>query len=112
MTHGDICLVDFGIPFGSEPGYKRPVVIVQSDKDNLNNLNTTVVIPLTSNTANADLLGNVFVAKKESKLTKDSVALAHQIVVVDKFRLGEAISKMPKHIMKEIENAIDYVIKD
>ena len=47
MTHGDICLVDFGIPFGSESGYKRPVVIVQSDKDNLNNLNTTVVIPQT-----------------------------------------------------------------
>ena len=112
MTHGDICLVYFGIPFGSEPGYKRPVVIVQSDKDNLNRLNTTVVVPLTSNIANADLPGNVFITKKESKLTKDSVALAHQIVVVDKFRLGEPISIMPKHIMKQIENAIDYVIKE
>jgi mRNA interferase MazF len=112
MTHGDVCLVDFGIPFGSEPGYKRPVVIVQSDKENLNRLNTVVVVPLTSNTANADLPGNVFIAKKDSKLTKDSVALAHQIIVVDRFRLDEKLSRMPNHIMKEIENAIDYVIKE
>lgn len=45
MTRGDIFMLDFGVPFGSEPGYRRPVVIVQSDKENLNNLNTTVVVP-------------------------------------------------------------------
>ena len=38
MTRGDIYLLDFGIPFGSEPGMCRPVVIIQSDKENLNNI--------------------------------------------------------------------------
>ena len=60
MTRGDIYLLDFGIPFGSEPGMCRPVVIIQSDKENLNGLNTKVVIPLTSNTINSTLRGNVF----------------------------------------------------
>ena len=47
MIRGDIYMLDFGIPFGSEPGYRRPVIIIQSNKENLNNLNTTIVVPLT-----------------------------------------------------------------
>lgn len=65
MTRGDIYLLDFGIPFGSEPGMCRPVVIIQSDKEILNGLNTKVVIPLTSNTINSTLRGNVFISKKK-----------------------------------------------
>ena len=61
MTRGDVYMLDFGVPFGSEPGMKRPAVIIQSDKDNLNGLNTKIVIPLTSNTVNAELKGNVIV---------------------------------------------------
>ncbi len=38
MTRGDVCMLDFGIPIGSEPGMRRPVVIIQSEKDNLNGL--------------------------------------------------------------------------
>ena len=75
MTRGDVYMLDFGIPFGSEPGMRRPVVIIQSDKENLNRLNTKVVVPLTSNTVNADLRGNVFLPKNETGLSKDSVAL-------------------------------------
>ena len=112
MTRGDIYMLDFGIPYGSEPGMRRPVVIIQSDKENLNGLNTKVVIPLTSNTVNADLRGNVFLPKTESGLSKDSVALVHQIVVVDKFRLEEKKSKLPKNLLKKIEDEIDYVTKE
>ena len=61
MTRGDIFMVDFGIPFGSEVGYRRPVIIIQSDKENLIKLNTTLVIPLTSNTVYADYKGNVYI---------------------------------------------------
>lgn len=64
MTRGDVYMLDFGVPFGSEPGMRRPVVIIQADKENLNGLNTKVVVPLTSNTINADLKGNVFISKK------------------------------------------------
>lgn len=112
MTRGDIYLLNFGDPFGSEPGYLRPAVVVQSEKENLENLNTTVVIPLTSNTNYAEYRGNVFISKQESGLNKDSVALAHQIITVDKLRLKEKIGKFPKSFMKRIDEAIDYVLKD
>ncbi|MDD6486703.1 MAG: type II toxin-antitoxin system PemK/MazF family toxin [Spirochaetales bacterium] len=112
MTRGDVCMLDFGIPIGSEPGMRRPVVIIQSEKDNLNGLNTKLVIPLTSNTVNAELRGNVFITKKDSGLSKDSVALVHQIVVVDKIRLEEKIARLPKKILLKIEEEIDYVTKE
>ncbi|WP_022932935.1 type II toxin-antitoxin system PemK/MazF family toxin [Treponema bryantii] len=112
MTRGDIYMLDFGIPFGSEPGRRRPIVIIQADKENLDNLNTKVVVPLTSNTINAELRGNVFLPKKESGLSKDSVALVHQIIVVDKIRLEEKIAKLPKNLLSKIEEEIDYVTKE
>ena len=108
MIRGDIYMLDFGIPFGSEPGYRRLVIIIQSNKENLNNLNTTIVVPLTSNTINKNLAGNVFIPKS---LSKDSVALVHQIIVVDKFRLDEQISTLPKEILSQIDSQIDYVLK-
>ena len=112
MIRGDIYMLDFGIPFGSEPGRRRPVVIIQADKENLNNLNTKIVVPLTSNTINAEMRGNVFLPKSKTGLSKDSVALTHQIVVVDKFRLDEKISKLPKNLLSKIEEEIDYVTKE
>ena len=111
MIRGDIYMLDFGIPFGSEPGYRRPVIIIQSNKENLDNLNTTIVIPLTSNTINKNLPGNIFIPKSLSNLSKDSVALVHQIIVVDKFRLDEQISKLPKEILSQIDSQIDYILK-
>ena len=112
MTRGEVYMLDFGVPFGSEPGMRRPVVIIQSDRDNLNGLNTKVVVPLTSNTVNANVRGNVFIPKKESGLSKDSAALVHQIIVVDKMRLEEKLVKLSKDILKKIEDEIDYVTKD
>lgn len=102
MTRGDIYMLAFGIPFGSEPGMCRPLVIIQSDKENLNGLNTKVVILLTSNTINSTLRGNVFISKKDSGLSKDSVALVHQIIVVDKTRLETKLAKLPKDIKKRL----------
>ena len=50
--------------------------------------------------------------KKDSGLSKDSVALVHQIIVVDKTRLETKLAKLPKNILKKIENEIDYVTKE
>ena len=105
-------MLDFGVPFGSEPGMRRPVVIIQADKDNLRGLNTRLVIPLTSNTVHADSQGNVFIPSTASGLPKDSVALIHQMIVVDTMRLEEKIARIPMPVLSQIEAAIDYVTKE
>ena len=111
MTRGELWWVDYGIPFGSEPGFRRPVVILQNDFFNASKINTTIVIPLSTNLVLADVPGNVFIDKKESKLSKDSVILISQLGVVDKQRLIERISKVNKAIMNKIAENIAFILE-
>jgi mRNA interferase MazF len=110
MTRGEIWWVDYGIPYGSEPGYRRPVIILQSDFFNSSKINTTVVIPISSNLLLADVPGNIYVEKRDSKLGKDSVILVSQIGVIDKERLIEKASRINREIMEKIENNIMFVL--
>lgn len=59
MIRGEIWMVDFGVPFGSEPGFKRPAIIVQSDAFNLTSMHTTIVIPLTTNSTMQECATNI-----------------------------------------------------
>jgi len=110
MTRGELWWADFGIPFGSEPGYKRPVIIIQNDFFNRSNINTTIVIPLTTNILLADAPGNILFKKNESKLKKDSVITISQIEVIDRQRLIEKINKIDKSIINIIENNIMFIL--
>jgi len=110
MTRGELWWADFGIPFGSEPGYKRPVLIIQNDFFNNSKINTTIVIPLTTNMAFADAPGNILITKHESKLKKDSVIIISQIEVIDRQRLIEKITKINRDIIEKIENNILFIL--
>lgn len=106
MIRGDIWWVDFGEPFGSEPAFRRPAVIVQNNDFNKSDMNTTIVIPLTTNLRLADFPGNYFINKNESKLSKDSVVVTPQITVIDKIRLLEHISKLSEYTMNKISDSL------
>jgi len=110
MTRGEIWWADLGIPFGSEPGYRRPVLIIQSDFLNESGIHTTVVLPLSTNTLLAEMPGNVLVRKAVSKLAKDSVIAAHQIHVIDRQRLVERVSKPRKQVLQEVEACLLFVL--
>ena len=110
MTRGELWWVDYGIPYGSEPGYRRPVIILQNDFFNNSNMNTTIVIPLSTNLILADVPGNILIEKRYSKLGKNSVILLSQIGVVDKQRLMERVSKIDKSIMEKIENNLAFIL--
>jgi mRNA interferase MazF len=110
MTRGEIWWADFGIPFGSEPGFRSPVLIVQDDPFNLSRIQTTVVIPLSTNLSLRHAPGNVFVPKEESELTKDSVIVVSQLSAIDKRRMIEKAGRIPKKILNEVENGIKQVL--
>ena len=110
MIRGELWWVDYGIPYGSEPGYRRPVIVMQNDFFNNSKINTTIVIPLSTNLLLADVPGNIFIDKNESNLGKDSVILLSQIGVIDKQRLTEKISKINKNIIEKIENNILFIL--
>jgi len=110
MRRGELWWADFGIPFGSETGYRRPVLVMQNDFFNDSKINTTVVIPLTTNLILADAPGNVLIAKDESKLKKDSVMVISQIQAIDRRRLIEKITKLDRAMIEDVENNVLFIM--
>ena len=110
MTRGELWWADFGMPFGSESGYRRPVLILQNDFYNNSKINTIVVVPLTTNILYADAPGNIVINKKDSKLSKDSVLVVSQIRAIDKKRLIEKISKINRTMILELDNNILFLL--
>jgi len=110
MIRGEIWWADFGIPFGSEPGFRRPVVIMQNDSFTESKINTVIVVPITTNTVLADAPGNVLLKRTDVTLSKDSVIVVSQITVLDKDRLIEKESKISKKIMEEVESGIRLIL--
>jgi len=110
MTRGELWWADLGIPFGSEPGYKRPVLIVQNDFLNKSKINTTIVVPLTTNMIFADAPGNILITKSESKLKKDSVITVSQTGVIDRRRIIEKITKLDRALVEKVGNSIMFIL--
>jgi mRNA interferase MazF len=110
MIRGEIWWADLGVPLGSEPGFNRPVLIVQDDAFNKSRINTVIIIPLTTNMVLADAPGNVMLELEETKLAKDSVAIVSQIGVIDRTRLREKVSKLNKENIEQIEYGIKVVL--
>ncbi|HSS52996.1 MAG TPA: type II toxin-antitoxin system PemK/MazF family toxin [Thermoanaerobaculia bacterium] len=110
MSQGEIWWADLGEPAGSGPGYRRPVVIVQSDSLNQSRIGTVVCVPLTSNLRWADAPGNVLLSTRSTGLPKDSVANASLIVAIDKRELAECIGKLPRRQLDLVLTGIDAVL--
>jgi mRNA interferase MazF len=110
MIRGEIWQAEFGIPYGSEIGHSRPVLIVQDDSFNKSRIKTIVVLPLTTNLRLLDAPGNVFLGKKESKLLNDSAIIVAQLYAVDRSRFKEKISKINKNIMEQVEIGMKLVL--
>jgi len=69
-------MVDFGAPSGPEQAGVRPAIVLQDDELN-QDLETSIVIPLTSKTKWLSIPTTVFLPAGEAGLTQDSVALCH-----------------------------------
>ena len=112
MTHGEIWLIDFGNPKGSLPSKLRPAVIMQNDLLEICKLNTTIVIPFTSNLSRADNTPNVFFTKEKTGLSKDSVALIHLIGAVNKFCFAEKLSRLSETNYAKLVSAVTQIISN
>jgi mRNA interferase MazF len=106
VVRGEIWWATLPTLRASEPGYKRPVLILQSDAFNRSNINTVICVIITSNIGLARAPGNVMLSKKDSNLPKKSVINVSQIVTLDKSYLTECAGTISKNIMHKVENGI------
>jgi len=105
IQRGEIYWANLPEPTGSEPGYRRPVLVIQSDDFNRSRIATAIVVVITSNLKLAEAPGNVLLPKKATGLSKDSVANISQVLTVDKRFLTEKIGDLPIHLIFALEVA-------
>jgi mRNA interferase MazF len=110
MYRGEIWWANLPEPVGSEPGYNRPVLVIQDDTFTQSNINTVIVVIITSNINLAAAPGNVLLPRVASGLPKDSVANVSQILTLDKKFLVERIGSLPDNLQLEVDDGIRTIL--
>jgi mRNA interferase MazF len=110
IEQAEVWWADLEEPAGSEPGYRRPIVVVQCNAINRSRIGTAICVPLTSNLKWADAPGNVLLPKAESGLPQDSVANVSLIVALDKQVLTDRVRKIPRRRLELILSGIDTLL--
>ncbi len=110
MRRGEIWWAALGRPEGSEPGYRRPVVILQTNEFNESPIQTVVVVTITSTMRLAQAPGNVSCGKRDTGLTKPSVVNVSQVATIDKKRLLERVGVLPGRVLADVEEGLRLVL--
>jgi mRNA interferase MazF len=106
LARGDVWWADLPVPQGSEPGYRRPLLIVQNDAFNRSRLPTVIAVVLTGNVRLVDAPGNVLIPAKASGLPRDSVANVSQVVTVDRNALTERVGRLPGSVIEQVADGL------
>jgi mRNA interferase MazF len=107
---GDVWWADLPLPRGSEPGHRRPVLIVQSNQFNDSRIHTVVVAAITSNLRLADAPGNVRLRSADSGLPRPSVVNVSQVLTLSREFLVERAGTLPGATMNRIADGLRLVL--
>ena len=110
MNRGEVWWVDFGEPFGSEPAFRRPAVVVQADAFNRSQLATVLLVPLTRSLEWAKAPGNVLLRPRHTGLKHASVANVSQLTVSDRRRLLERAGSLPSAALNQLDEGLRQVL--
>lgn len=110
IAQGEVWWADLADPVGSEPGFRRPVLVVQGEAFNASRLRTVVCVVLTSDTRWAEAPGNVLLAARTTGLPKPSVANVSQLVTLDRTSLAERTGRLTASSLELILAGIDVAL--
>jgi mRNA interferase MazF len=106
MRRGEIWWASLGEPQGSGPGFRRPVLIVQSNEFNESAIRTSICAAITSNMRLAEAPGNVRVTRRASGLPQESVVNVSQLLTLDKRMLTGKVGRLPAESLREVDAGI------
>lgn len=106
IRRGEIWWADLGMPSGSEPGLRRPVVIVSDDRFNASQLGTVTAVALTSTMRLAGMPGNVALPAEVTGLPRAATVNVTQAVTIDRLRLEERMVELPLWVMTQIDEGL------
>ena len=110
MRRGEIWWASLGEAHASGPGYRRPVLVVQSNEFNESAIRTTICATVTSNLRLAEAPGNVRLSRKASGLARESVVNVSQLVTLDKELLTARVGRVPTETLRDTEAGIKLVL--
>lgn len=110
MYRGEIWWAQLPDPVGSEPGYRRPVLIIQDDTFTQSLIRTVIVVIITSNVELANAPGNVLLPSDATGLPRDSFVNVSQVLTVDKSFLTERMGSLPVSLQEEVDNGLRVVL--
>ena len=110
VQRGEIWWASLPEPSGSEPGYRRPLVIVQSNDFNQSRIRTVLAAVITSNLRLARAPGNVLLPAKGTGLSRDSAINVSQLITVNKTSLTENIGGITGKQLQEMDEGLRLVL--
>ena len=110
VERGSTGWADLAESRGSEPGFARPVLIVQADAFNRSRIQTVLAVVLTSNLRLVAAPGNVLIPAKASGLPKDSVANVSQVITLDRDYLRDGVGKLESKVLKQVDEGLRLVL--
>lgn len=110
MKRGEVWWASLPEPKGSGPGYRRPVLVIQSDPFNQSRINTVVVAVVTSNLALAEAPGNVRLAKSDAGLPRASVVNVSQVLTIDRTLLTLRVKALQDRTMNHVDEGLRLVL--
>ena len=110
MRRGEIWWAALPAPSGSGPGFRRPVLIVQSNPFNNSRIATVIVAVVTSNLALAEAPGNVRISKSDSGLSKPSVINVSQVLTLDRKLLTKCVRPLSGDALRRVDEGLRLVM--
>ena len=111
MQRGDIWWASLKTPGGSGPGFRRPILVIQSNEFNRSRINTVIAVAITSNLVLANAPGNVRIPARASGLKKASVVNVSQIITVDRTFLSGRVGVLNSKYLREVEDGLRLVLE-
>ena len=111
VRRGEIWWAELPEPLNSEPGYKRPLLVIQSNEFNKSRINTVIAAVITTNTRLAAAPGNILLSAKKSKLPEEIVINVSRIITIDKSFLAEKVHTLSRQIMVKVGEGVRLVLR-
>ncbi len=111
MRRGEIWWADLPEPRGSEPGFRRPALIIQADSFNASRIQTVLIAIISSNLGIAAAPGNVCLPVGTAGLTRESVVNVSQILTVDRRFMAEFSGTLPRKTMERVDQGLRLVME-
>ena len=110
LQRGEIWWADLPEPPRSEPGYPRPVLVIQANSFNRSHIQTVLVAVVTGNVELALAPGNVLLPADSSGLPRDSVVNVSQILTLDRRFLIEQAGTLPPRVQRAVHAGLRSIL--